>query len=127
MARNRLALVTLFVGLFALASAASASAGAPCTGYAQEHCEQMAAAQDENIVYHIESASPAHILSGNGMGQEHFEAMTPMNVTVFSVAQPPVVVSGTEQRFLEANTVTLPAVSWSSYAEDVTPTLGRPR
>jgi hypothetical protein len=86
---SKLALVTLLAGLLSLASVASVGAGnsSPCTGYAQEHCEQMAAA-DDAIVYHIEAVSPMHILSGNGMGQEHFEAMDSGRVALFSVAAP---------------------------------------
>jgi hypothetical protein len=85
---SKLALVTLLAGLLSLASVASVDAGnsSPCTGYAQEHCEQMAA--DDAIVYHIEAASPMHVLSGNGMGQEHFEAMDNARVALFSVAAP---------------------------------------
>ena len=48
----------------------------------------MAAARDEGIVYHIEAASPMHVLSGNGMGQEHFEAMDNGRVALFGVAAP---------------------------------------
>jgi hypothetical protein len=124
---STLALVALFAVSLSFASVGAASADTGCTGYAREHCEVIAAARDERIVYHIEAASPLHIRPGNGMGQEHFEAMTPGDVAVFSVAPPPVVVSSAQQRFLEANTVTLPAAPSPPYAEDVTPTLGRPR
>lgn len=84
---SKLALVTLLAGLLSLASVGTVNADTTCTGFAQEHCAQMAAA-DDAIVYHIEAASPMHILSGNGRGQEHFEAMTTDQVTVFSVAAP---------------------------------------
>jgi hypothetical protein len=44
-----------------------------------------------------------------------------------AVESAPVVVTSARQRFLEANTVTLPAGPSSPYAEGVTPTLGHPR
>ncbi len=85
---SKLALVTLLAGLLSLASVATASADAPCTGKAQEHCEQMAAA-DDAIVYHIEAFAAVYTLAGNGMGQEHFEAMAAMNdVMPFRVSLP---------------------------------------
>ncbi len=84
---SKLALVTLLAGLLSLASVGTVSADATCTGKAQEHCEQMAAA-DDAATYHIESIAPVHILSNRGVGQEHFEAMDAGQVTVFSVANP---------------------------------------
>jgi hypothetical protein len=76
MTRNsKLALVTLLAGLLSLASVGSASAAAPCTGYAQEHCEQVAAA-DDAILFYAEDAPPSvRLLPANGIAQEHFEAM----------------------------------------------------
>ncbi len=71
---SKLALVTLLAGLLSLASVASVSAYEPCDGQAENRCAVISAA-DEAIVYHIEAASPTHILSGNGTGQEHFEQM----------------------------------------------------
>jgi hypothetical protein len=150
---SKLALVTLLAGLLSLASVATvdASVGSPCTGYAQEHCAQMAAA-DGAIVYHVEAFAAVHTLAGSGIGQEHFEAMSATQVTAFSVAIPRTVATGAEtrsfnttnlpsavavenapvvtsarQRFLEANTVMLPAGPSSPYAEGATPTLGHPR
>jgi hypothetical protein len=104
---SKLALVTLLAGLLSLASAATVNAnvGAPCTGYAQEHCEQMAAMNDVAL---FSVAAPAHTLAGNGMGQEHFEAMSADQVAVFSVAP-------------DATTSIYP------YAEALTPTIGHPR
>jgi hypothetical protein len=84
---SKLALVTLLAGLLSLASVATVDAGAPCTGYAQEHCAQMAAA-DDAIVYHVEAFAAVHTLAGTGIGQEHFEAMSATQVTAFSVAIP---------------------------------------
>jgi hypothetical protein len=84
---SKLALVTLLAGLLSFASVATVSADTSCTGYAQEHCELMAAA-DDAITYHIEAASPMHVLSGNGIGREHFEAMTADQVALFGIAEP---------------------------------------
>ncbi len=84
---SKFALVTLLAGLLSLASVATVNADTTCTGYAQEHCEQMAAA-DDAATYHIEAIAPVHILSNRGVGQEHFEAMAADQVTVFSVANP---------------------------------------
>jgi hypothetical protein len=80
---SKLALVTLLVGLLSLASVATVNASAPCTGYAPEHCEQMAAMNDVAL---FSIAAPVHTLAGNGMGQEHFEAMATGNVSLFAVA-----------------------------------------
>jgi hypothetical protein len=88
MTRSRtFALVTLLVGLLSLASVATvdASVGSPCTGYAQEHCEQMAAMSDVAL---FSVAAPVHVLTGNGMGQEHFEAMSAGNVSLSAIAAP---------------------------------------
>ncbi len=104
---SKLALVTLLAGLLSLASVGTVSADTTCTGFAQEHCAQMAAA-DDAVVYHIEATSPVHILSGRGVGQEHFEAMDAGQVTVFSVAP-------------DATTSTYP------YGEALTPSPGYPR
>jgi hypothetical protein len=85
---SKLALVTLLAGLLSLAPAATvgASVGSPCTGYAQEHCAQMAA--DDAILYRVEAFVAMHALPGSGIGQEHFEAMSATQVTTFSVATP---------------------------------------
>ncbi len=85
---STLALVTLLAGLLSLASVGMVSADAPCTGYAQEHCAQMAAADDAILFHAVTVANPVHILAGNGMGQEHFEAMTTETLSVFAVAAP---------------------------------------
>ncbi|MGI8856209.1 MAG: hypothetical protein ACR2JW_10690 [Thermomicrobiales bacterium] len=88
MTRNsKLAFVTLLAGLLSVASVATVNASAisPCTGYAPEHCEQMAAMSDVTL---FSVAAPVHILAGNGMGQEHFEAMSAANVSLFAVAAP---------------------------------------
>jgi hypothetical protein len=69
---SKLALVTL---LAALLSIATVGASAPCTGYAQERCEQMAAAHDTALFRIAEVASPVRLFPANGVGQEHFEAM----------------------------------------------------
>ncbi|MHB8647304.1 MAG: hypothetical protein ACYDAR_16070 [Thermomicrobiales bacterium] len=84
--KSTLALVTLFAGLLSLASVATVSANAPCTGYAQEHCEQVNAAKDALLFQTVEVTAPVHILSGNGMGQEHFEALTVGEYTTIKVA-----------------------------------------
>jgi hypothetical protein len=106
MTRSKLALVTLLAGLLSLASVGTVSADPPCTRTAQGNCAQMAA--DDAFVYRIEAASPAHIVSGNGMGQEHFEAMTADQVTAYSVG-PDATASG------------------NPYSEALTPTIGLPR
>ena len=86
--RSTLALVTLLAGLMSLASVSAVSADSPCTGYAQEHCTQMAAA-DEAILFHAAIAPiPIHMLSANGIGQEHYEAMTTETVSIFAVSAP---------------------------------------
>jgi hypothetical protein len=82
---SKLALVTLLAGLLSLASVATVNAGSPCTGYAQEHCEQM---DVMNNVALFSVAAPVHTLAGNGMGQEHFEAMAAGNVSLFTVVAP---------------------------------------
>ena len=53
-------------------------------------------------------ATPTHTLAGNGMGQEHFEAMSAEHVTVFSVAP-------------DAATTIYP------YGEALTPSIGHSR
>ncbi len=83
---TKLALVTLLAGLLSFASIGTVSADTACTGKAQEHCEQMATADDAILFHAAVAAPPVHILSGNGIGQEHFEAMTTEQFTVFSVA-----------------------------------------
>jgi hypothetical protein len=89
MTRNsKLALVTLLAGLFSLASVGTVNAGAPCTGYAQEHCEAMATANDVTLFSDTIAPTPVHILSGRGIGQEHYEAMMTETVRVFAVAAP---------------------------------------
>lgn len=85
---STLALVTLLAGLLSLASVGTVSADAPCTGYAQEHCEARAAADDAIRFHTVEVANPVHVLSGNGMGQEHFEEMMAAQFSVFSVNTP---------------------------------------
>jgi hypothetical protein len=80
---SKLALVTLLAGLLSLASVATVDASPPCTGYAQEHCEQMAAMNDVAL---FSVAAPVHTLAGNGMGREHFEAMAAGNVSLFAIA-----------------------------------------
>ena len=82
---SKLALVTLLAGLLSLASVGSVSADNLCTVWAQEHCEQMAAADDAILFHAAIAAVPVHVLSGNGMGQEHFEAMTAEPFTLLSV------------------------------------------
>lgn len=85
---STLALVTLFAGLLSLASVASVSADAPCTGYAQEHCEAMVAATDIALFSDTLAPAPVHIVSGRGIGQEHYEAMMTETVSVFAVGAP---------------------------------------
>jgi hypothetical protein len=71
MTRNsKLALVTLLAGLLSLVSVATVNADSPCTGYAQEHCEQMAAMNDVAL---FSVTTPAHGLDARGIGQEHYE------------------------------------------------------
>ncbi len=84
---SKLALVTLLAGLLSFTSFTAVSADTTCTGRAQEHCEQMAAA-DDAIVYHIAAVSPLHILASNGIGQEHFEAMTAEQFALFGISAP---------------------------------------
>ena len=86
--RSTLALVTLFVGLTSFASVVTVSANSPCTGYAQEHCEAMAAANSLTLFSAAIAPAPVHMLSSNGVGQEHYEAMTTDTVSVFAVAAP---------------------------------------
>lgn len=85
---SKVALVTLFAGLFSLVSVASVSADAPCTGYAQEHCAAMAAANDVALFSAAIAPTPVHLLSGRGIGQEHYEAMMTETLSVLAVATP---------------------------------------
>lgn len=85
---SKLALVTLLAGLLSLVSVASVSADTPCTGYAQEHCEAMASANDVTLFSDTLAPAPVHLLAANGMGQEHYEAMTTETVSVFAVGAP---------------------------------------
>ena len=85
---SKLALVTLLAGLLSFASVVTVSADAPCTKYAQEHCEAMAAASDVTLFSAAIAPTPVHMLSSRGVGQEHFEAMTTETVSVFAVAAP---------------------------------------
>lgn len=71
---GKVAFVTLLASLLSLAPVGTVSADTLCGTRAQEHCEQMAAG--DAVIYHIETIAPVHILAGNGIGQEHFEAMT---------------------------------------------------
>ncbi len=83
-----LALVTLFAGLLSFASVTAVSAGSPCIESAQRQCAAVAVA-DNAILSHATIATyPVHVLSGRGMGQEHFEAMVAAQITVFSIAAP---------------------------------------
>jgi len=77
---SKLALVTLLAGLLSLATVATVSAGPPCTGVAREHCEQMASANDVTS-FSVAAVAPVHVPNGNGMGQEHLEAMTAQTAT----------------------------------------------
>ncbi|GEM_PF-3687608 len=86
--KSAVALVTLLVGLLSLASVTPVSAARSCTGYAQEHCEQIAAAEEGTRFSAVIAPSAVHVLGGNGMGQEHFEAMMAGNVRLFAVAAP---------------------------------------
>jgi hypothetical protein len=86
--RSRLALVTLLAGLLSLASVGTVSADSPCTGYAQEHCEAMAATNDAARFHTAVAPIPVHLLSASGVGQEHFEAMMTTQFSVFSVGAP---------------------------------------
>ncbi len=78
------ALVGLFVGLLVTMDAPAVSASRACAGYAQEHCEAMMAAQDAAQF----SAQPVHILAGNGIGQEQFEALEGNGSGLFVIAVP---------------------------------------
>lgn len=88
---SKLTLVTLFAGLLSLVSVASVSAGAPCTGYAQEHCEAMVAATDIAIFSASVAPTPVHLLSSSGVGQEHYEGMMTETVRTFAVVAPALV------------------------------------
>ncbi len=68
----------------------AASADAPCGKYAPEHCETMMDSPDAALIpATTESAgSPVHILAGNGMGQEQFEAISGQPDALFLVAAP---------------------------------------
>jgi hypothetical protein len=88
---STLALVTLLAGLLSLVSVASVSAGASCTGYAQEHCEAMATANDVTLFSDTIAPTPVHILSGRGIGQEHYEAMMTETVSAFEISAPVVI------------------------------------
>jgi hypothetical protein len=77
------ALVTLLVGLLSLAAVGTVNAENPCAGFAQEHCEQMEAAADATLFL----TTPVHILSGTGIGQERFEAMSNTDGS-FRIASP---------------------------------------
>jgi len=70
---SKLALVTLLVGLLSLASVGTASATAPCTGFAQEHCEATASAQTAFVAL-------VHL---PGYAQEQYEAMSVVNPELF--------------------------------------------
>jgi hypothetical protein len=99
MTRSRtFALVTLLVGLLSLASVATvnASVGSPCTGYAQEHCAQMAAMSDAAL---FGVATPAHTLAGNGMGHEHFEQITTVGTDLNDTSADANSVAATTVRF----------------------------
>jgi hypothetical protein len=84
---SKTALVTLLAGLLSLASVATVNADPPCIKVTDGQCAPMTAA-DDAIVYHIEAIAPLHTLAGNGMGQEHFEAMSAGTVSLFAVADP---------------------------------------
>jgi hypothetical protein len=84
--RSKLALVALLAGLLSLVPVTTVSADTDCTGYAQEHCEEMVAANDAILFRITEVASPVHLLGANGMGQEHFEAMSMAQPALFQIA-----------------------------------------
>ncbi len=123
-------LASLLVGLLLVGNAPAASAGGLCgTGYAPEHCEEMAAATDAMVFAAGAQARPVHILSGSGMGQEQFEAREAANDTVqFRVASvgPAIAVQTADAYFLEFNTITLPSAGAETYMEDLTPIPGHP-
>jgi hypothetical protein len=77
-------LVGLFVGLIVTVNAPAVGASRDCTGYAQEQCEAMVAAQDAAPLF----AAPVHILGGKGIGQEHFEAIAATGAGTFVIAAP---------------------------------------
>ena len=85
---SKLALVTLLAGLLSLASVGTVSADTLCGARAQEHCEQMAAADDAILFQAAVAPTSVHILSSCGVGQEHFEAMMTAQFSVFSVGTP---------------------------------------
>ena len=86
---SKLTLVTLLAGLLSLASVTAVSADTACTGYAQEHCEELAAADAAILFQAAIAVAPMHLLSGNGMGQEHFEEMATVNSELFGDAPAP--------------------------------------
>jgi hypothetical protein len=81
------ALVALVVTLAAI-STAPISAASPCTGFAPEHCEELAATADGTRFTRLMSAVPVHFLSGTGMGQEQFEATEATGYGTFLDAVP---------------------------------------
>jgi hypothetical protein len=84
---SKLALVTLLVGLLSFTSVAAVNADPICIKVTDGQCAPVTEV-DNAITYHIEATSPTHILAGNGMGQEHFEAMSAGTVSLFAVAAP---------------------------------------
>ena len=66
----RATVISLFMGLLVAINIPAAGASRDCAGYAQEQCEAMVAAQDAAPLF----TAPVHILSGNRMGPEQFEA-----------------------------------------------------
>jgi hypothetical protein len=81
-------LVALVVTLTAVATAPVVSAAPPCTRYAPEHCEELAAIADATLFAAQVPAAPVHILSGTGMGQEQFEATEGSGAGTYLVAVP---------------------------------------
>lgn len=85
---SKLALVTLLTGLLSLVSVTVVSAFEPCDGQADNRCPITSIANDTTLFSASIAPIPAHMLSGDGMGQEHFEAMMTTRFSVFSVAAP---------------------------------------
>lgn len=106
---------SLLIGLLLTVNAPAVSAGGACTsGYAPEHCETMMVSQGATLIpppsddptgttvssYSMGAwrhslddqaslvAPLVHILDGNGLGQEHFEAMEGNGYGAFVVAAP---------------------------------------
>jgi hypothetical protein len=74
------------------------SARRDCNGNAREQCEAMVAAQDAAL-----SAAPVHILGGNGIGQEQFEATEDTGYGQFVVAVPTNVATHVESGYAPEN------------------------